>query len=421
MTKTFFALIVGAVLAHSAAVPKPAIQINTFEDTFALYALDAQVRHKYHRASAFFAELHKKTAKSEYLYQSLKMLEHANDTKTLAKMTAEALAKSPNDEILKRFEVIALIKGGDFAQASQKAFLLTQNNPKAPDHLLYAEARLKLADYEGALGALKKAYAMGFDHNTAERIALIEYAHLGRKAEAVKFLKEHIGTQGNSVVIGKRLASFYGDGGALGDAAAMYEQVYDAFGDAASAEEALKIYLFLKDYAKMTALLERSHLNDSMLLDLYVQARAFDKASALAMTLYEDQDNPLFLAQSAVYRYEGSVDRNDPALVTDVVAKLKKAADDIEEPLYLNYLGYLMIDHDVNVSEGMGYVRRALEKQPDSPFYIDSLAWGHYKRGECAEALRLIKQVESMIGTDEQEVRDHLKAIEACKPKEKTK
>jgi len=66
----------------------------------------------------------------------------------------------------------------------------------------------------------------------------------------------------------------------------------------------------------------------------------------------------------------------------------------------------------------MGYVRRALDKQPDSPFYIDSLAWGHYKQNECVEALRLIKQVESMIGSDEDEVRDHLKAIEKCKTKE---
>ena len=84
----------------------------------------------------------------------------------------------------------------------------------------------------------------------------------------------------------------------------------------------------------------------------------------------------------------------------------------------MNYLGYLMIDHNVDVGGGMGYVRRALEKQPDSAYYIDSLAWGHYKLNECAEALRLIKQVESMIGSDEDEVRDHLKAIEACKTKE---
>jgi len=91
----------------------------------------------------------------------------------------------------------------------------------------------------------------------------------------------------------------------------------------------------------------------------------------------------------------------------------------VDDPLYLNYLGYLMIDHDLNITEGMGYVRKALEKQPGSPFYIDSLAWGNYKLGECTEALRLMKQVESMIGTEEEEVKEHLKAIEKCKTKEK--
>jgi hypothetical protein len=90
----------------------------------------------------------------------------------------------------------------------------------------------------------------------------------------------------------------------------------------------------------------------------------------------------------------------------------------VEDPIYLNYLGYLMIDHDLGVKEGMEYVQKALDKQPKSAFYIDSLAWGKYKLGECAEALRLIKQVESMIGTDEQEVREHIKAIQQCKTKE---
>ena len=169
----------------------------------------------------------------------------------------------------------------------------------------------------------------------------------------------------------------------------------------------------------MTTLLEKSKINDPLLLDLYVRVKAFEKASLLAQKLYEKEDNPLYLAQSSVFKYEGASDRNNRVLIDSVVEGLKKANQELKDPLSLNYVGYLMIDHDLNVTEGMGYVRQALEKQPDSPFYIDSLAWGHYKQGECAEALRLIKQVESMIGTDEQEVKDHLNAIEKCKTKEK--
>lgn len=391
---------------------------HLLEDTFSLYALDAQMRQKHHRAAEFFGEAYKQTAKKEYLYQSLKMLEQSNDIKTFSKKSAEASKEHPEDEILKRFVIIALLKEGQYAQASQKALLQSEASQKGPDYLLYGEARLKLGDYSGAVGAFKKAYVQGFDETTAERIALIQYSQLGEKNGAITFLKEHIAVHGMSQKIGKRLGSLYADSGALEDASATYEQIYDAYADPAAAEEAMKIYLYQKEFSKLTQLLEKSQLNDPLLLDLYVRIKEFSKASALAQKLYERENDPIYLAQSSIFKYEGSSERNNPVLIQSVIEGLKKASKDLEEPLYLNYLGYLMIDHDINVSEGMGYVRRALEKQPDSPFYIDSLAWGHYKQGECAEALRLIKQVESMIGTEEQEVRDHLKAIEACKTKE---
>lgn len=414
MTKIALLFLLTVSVSAAKAVPKTTV----FEDTFALYALDAQAHQKYHRASAFFAELYSETSKKEYLYQSLRMLEEANDLKALAKETDKALKNFPDDVILKRFEIIILLKEGNYAQASQKALLLSSDSKKAPDHLLYAESRLKLSDYEGAVTALKKAYAIDFDETTAERIALIEYAHLGRKKEAVKFLQDHISTHGNSMTVGRRLATFYADGGALSDAAVLYEQLYDTYEEQTLADEAAKIYLYQQAFPKLAALLEKSRINDPMLLDLYVREKQFGKASELALEVYERENNPLYLAQSAVYKYEAASDRNDPAMIADVVEKLKKALEDIDEPLFLNYLGYLMIDHNVDVGGGMGYVRRALEKQPDSAYYIDSLAWGHYKLNECAEALRLIKQVESMIGSDEDEVRDHLKAIEACKTKE---
>lgn len=414
-------LILSTLIVTSAlfAAPKPTINKTMLEDTFILYALDAQMRQKPHQASEFFAELYKQTSKKEYLYQSLRMLEQANDTKALSKSTHDALLLSPNDETLKRFEIIGLLKEGKFGEASQSAALLSEKTKKASDYLLYAEARFKLTDYNGGIAALKNGYALNYDETTAERIALIQYAHLGEKKEAIEFLKNHIGTHGNSKVLGKRLGSFYGDSGALDDAASMYEQTYDFTQDPLIAQEAIKIYVYQQNFVKLNALLEKSGVNDAMLLELYIREKQFNKASELAKKLYKEEQNPVYLAQSSVFAYEASSNKSDPALLNEVVEGLKLANSEMDDPLYLNYLGYLMIDHNLNIAEGMSYVERALKKQPDSPFYIDSLAWGHYKNGECAEALKLMKQVESMIGTDEDEVKEHLKAIEKCKIKEK--
>jgi hypothetical protein len=402
----------------SSAANKTVMNPYMLEDTFTLYALDAQVHQKYHIASKYFAELYKQTSKKEYLYQSLRMLEQSKETKAFSKKTADALLQSPDDVTLLRFEIVGLLKAGNFGEASQKGLLLSDKTKKASDYLLYAEARLKLSDYIGSVDAMKKAYALTYDDATAERITLIQYAQLGEKTEAIKFLKDHISIHGNSKVIGKRLASFYADSGKFDDAAQMYEQTYELDSDPAIAEEAVKVYAYQQDLSKMSIILEKSHINDPLLLDIYVRNKVFDKASALALKLYDHEDNILYLAQGSIYAYEAAKDKKDPIMLNTVVDGLKKATKDLDDPLYLNYLGYLMIDHDLNVSEGMGYVNRALEKQPESPFYIDSLAWGHYKLRECDEALKLIKKVESMIGTDEEEVKEHLKAIETCKTKE---
>lgn len=411
-------IVIAALLLLGAdASARPQHKTQVLEDTFVLYALDAQNRHKFARAAGFYNELHRLTSKKNYLYESIRMYEYANDVKALGGSIRMGLKQYPDDEMLRRFEAILLLKEGKFSEASQAALKLCDGSAKAADHLIYADTRIKLADYRGAYEAMQKAYALDFANTTAERLALIQYAHLGEKSEAIDFLKEHIGAHGNSAAVGKRLASFYGDSGRLEDAAQMYEQVYESYGDKSAAEEAVKVYLYHQNFPKLTLLLEKTGSNDPLLLDVYVKIKDFPKASALAQTLYEKENNPLYLAQSAVYRYEGSTDRKDPAMLSSVVEGLKKATEEIEEPLYLNYLGYLLIDHDLNVTEGMGYVRRALAKQPDSPFYIDSLAWGHYKQGECAEALRLIKQVEAKMGGEEKEVREHLEAIGKCRPK----
>jgi len=80
-----------------------------------------------------------------------------------------------------------------------------------------------------------------------------------------------------------------------------------------------------------------------------------------------------------------------------------------------------LIDHDRNISKGIVYVKRALEVEPDSGYFIDSLAWGYYKEGRCEDAMKLMDRVVEALGKDDPEVKAHLKAIKSCIKKEKTK
>lgn len=397
-------------------IPSP-LEINN--ETYVLAALDAQMRQKHDLAASYFETLYGKTGRKEYLYQSLRMVEQSNNGEKLTRLTQSALAANPEDQTLQRFAVIGLLKSGKYSQAAQESLTLSEQTKAAGDYALNAEALIKLGNFQGAYVALKKGYDLTHDEEMADRISLIMYAHLEQKKEAIAFLKEHIAAYGNSKIIGKRLGSLYADSGALDEAALIYEQTYALALDPLIAQEIIKIYAYKQDIVKLNSILEKSGVNDPLLLELYVRNKQFEKASELAKKLYKKDQDPLYLAQSSVFAYEAAINKNDPLLLAAVVDGLKEANSEMESPLYANYLGYLMIDHDIDVDAGIVYVKKALLAQPESPFYLDSLAWGYYKKGECIEALRLIKQVESMIGSDEQEVNDHLKAIETCKTKEK--
>jgi len=53
----------------------------------------------------------------------------------------------------------------------------------------------------------------------------------------------------------------------------------------------------------------------------------------------------------------------------------------------LNFLGYLYAEQGVQLDEAEQLIRRALKAQPDNGYYLDSLAWVHYKRAEYDKAV----------------------------------
>ncbi len=66
-------------------------------------------------------------------------------------------------------------------------------------------------------------------------------------------------------------------------------------------------------------------------------------------------------------------------------------------PDALNYLGYSYIIRNTNIDEGIKLVKKALQFEPNHPAYLDSLAWGLFKKGKYKEALEyILKAYEKM-------------------------
>jgi len=73
----------------------------------------------------------------------------------------------------------------------------------------------------------------------------------------------------------------------------------------------------------------------------------------------------------------------------------------------LNYLGYTYAEMGVQLDEAERLIRRALEIEPDDGFYVDSLGWVYYQRGDYRHAVEQLERAVELAG-DDPTVAEHL-------------
>ena len=64
----------------------------------------------------------------------------------------------------------------------------------------------------------------------------------------------------------------------------------------------------------------------------------------------------------------------------------------------LNYLGYMLVDHNLRVDEATQMIKKALEGDPENGAYLDSLGWAYYQQGKFEEAEGLLTRAIDRIG-----------------------
>ena len=313
-----------------------------------------------------------------------------------------------------RFKIIALLKLERVKEAKEFAIALVQHSKNVDDKLLLGDICINLKEYEEALQHFEEAYAKEHHEKIITKIALVLYLHLERKKDAIAQLETHSRIYGCTVALCNTLAGFYSSQNDMSALAATYERAYKLEESSEIAKKIIQIYRYQGEYVKMRDFLQESKSDNELLLQLYIREKNYKAASSLAKELYEESGDLLFLGQSAIFEYESSEDKNDKAMHKSVIAKLTEVIAFKKDAMYLNYLGYLLIDHDIDVQKGIFCVKEALQIEPDSAYYLDSLAWGYYKLGNCAEAAKIMKKVATMEGGDNEEVVKHSKAIEEC-------
>jgi len=97
------------------------------------------------------------------------------------------------------------------------------------------------------------------------------------------------------------------------------------------------------------------------------------------------------------------------------VKKLSLAEADLQKALQLspnqaltlNYLGYTWIDHNRNLQQGLGLIKKAVSLKPDDGYIVDSLGWAFYRLGNFKEAVKHLERAVELRPEDAT-LNDHL-------------
>jgi len=414
------------VLSVSCALqPQTALKANEKafeeEDLYILLALYAKEEQAYDEAVSLFMTLYEKSAKKEYLYQSLESDLIGGKPKRLLQRVDSLDAEHAEDASLIRLKVVALTQLHKFKEAKVLATALVKKTHLPDDYILMSEVLVKLEQFDLALKYLESAYAKEYNEQILDRISIILYVNLSRAKDAIAYLETHTRIHGSTEQILQRLIGFYSDQNNIEGLLHSYKRLYSINKDEQIAKKIVQIYAYKRDYLHLIDFLESSRSDDRQLLELYISSKNYKKAYPLAEELYRSRSEIEYLGQSAIFEYESAKDKNDTKLLKSVVDKLQRVAQKDSSPIYLNYLGYLLIDHEIDVKKGIAYIKRVLELEPDSAYYLDSLAWGYYKLGECKKADTIIQRVLKLKGGDNIEVIEHAKAIKKCLKNKKGK
>lgn len=363
------------------------------EDYMILLALEHQREGNNKGAIQIYKTLYEKSEKVNYLVEAVKISFLTNDIKSTELILADALEKAPKNRELQRIQIGFLIKQEKYKEAEIKSLELLKQEKSERNLKIAGTIYFQVKSYTLALKYFESAYSINSDENSLLYIIDILYNYLDKKEDAIALLETHIRMNSCETNTCYKLIEIYGKEKNINGLISTYKRLYKRFGNDEYAKKVIELLIYTKDKNRAVSFLEESGYNQEMLLDIYVSSSDFQGAYKVAEKLYKKSSNVLYLGKMAIYEYETNKNKIDEKVLKSVSKKFEQVVYEIHEPLFYNYYGYLLIDHDINVEKGIGLVKEALLKEPNSPFYLDSLAWGYYKLGRCEEAKEIMDKL----------------------------
>jgi len=406
-------IIVSLLLALSLFAKEGSEQKNAKVDALIINGFYAKESGDVSGALEFFREAYALAPSSVLAYESAAMLIRQKKFYEAIEELQDSLKKFGSTEESDRLLISAYLHLNDTQAALGISQDLLKKSRSQQNLQLAASVLFANKDYLGAEKLFNEAYMIDNEESILLKLADTNFYFLGNKTVGKDLLKKRIEEFGCSYEVCKKLLSYEQEEKNFSAMPSIYMSLYETYKQDSFAIAAAETYIMNKQNEKAIDILTKSGVDNSLLLDVYKFEKRYKEALEIANEIYRVDKTPQNLAQVAFLEYEGSDDKNSTKLLKSICEKLEEITKNIDDDVIDNFYGYLLIDHDIDVQKGLLFVRRALEKQPDSPYYLDSLAWGYYKLGECKDALEPMEKAYEKL-KNEEEIEMHLQKIKKC-------
>jgi predicted Zn-dependent protease len=357
----------------------------------------------------YFSKLYDQTKDLVYAHEAIRSYGLYKDFKNLKSILDQAIEDYPKDLTLKRFLAAYYLDNKEYKKADEILKTLPQKSDA--DKALFATTQLGLGNPQKALSYYKEKYKN--DKSSKNAVALFDILYsLKRDDEALQVLQNHADFVSCDEIVCYKLIAIYKDRNDVDKIITITKRLYQKTSKASYANMLLELYRYKDDKKSAISFLKKSGFNDLILLDLYLSEKNYKDAKKLAQKLYDKNGDLNILAQLSMIEYESALVK-DKKLLKKITSQFDKVIKKIDNPLYNNFYGYILIDDDIDVDKGIKLVKKALLKRPKSDFFIDSLAWGYFKKGQCQKALDTITPI--AVNSDEKEIIKHYKIIKECR------
>jgi tetratricopeptide (TPR) repeat protein len=391
------------------------------EDLNIILALDSEKEKDYLKSFQYYNKLYISTKKQTYLSKAIGYAYKANKFENMYHLSKEGTNKFPKErEYFTQQMVVALMAQKKYNKALSDAKRLLKEFPNDKSYELVANIYYAKKDYINSSKYYESAYAQNQNEKTLIKLTTILYSYLDKKDVALAYLETALQTKGCSSAVCDRLMLIYQEQKNVNGMLSILHKMYDKYKRNPALKRTTLIIQNLivslleqTDIKKAITFLEETKIDDAKLMSLYYADGQSKKALKKTIKLYRKTKRPELLGKIAMYRFEMA--KNKKKVMRNVIANFELALKrGVKDASYYNYYGYLLIDFNINVKKGLELVKEALKIAPNNIAYLDSLAWGYHKSGECKKAYKIMSKVIKQIGTKDKEIKTHWDKINRC-------